>query len=165
MCKACPCHQPALPASHTHPAVPGTPCPSPPRAEALTGPLCTPAESSRSRAPALPCPPTLAPAFPLHNWRRPGRVSGAETATTGWGRPAAPWLPWEGPRTPARGSCPRLPGRSRGRSRRTNRSGGTGAGLRRRRPQFPEQGQVGAAGRARLTPHSTSLQGLYFGES
>lgn len=83
----------------------------PPRAEALSGaPLQhqTPwAESSQSRAPVQPCPPTLAPAFPLHKWRRPRHGSEAEKATTG----AGTWLlppacPGEGPAGPNKGQLP-----------------------------------------------------------
>lgn len=120
--RTCHCHQPVLPASHSPSlAEHGTCCPQPQLHPEPTDPQSgnthrsptlqpqTPwAESSRSRAPAQPCPPTLAPAFPLHKWRRPGHGSlRHRKATMGagtWFLP--PTCPGKGPAGPEEGQLP-----------------------------------------------------------
>lgn len=101
---------PAAPSLSSSP-VTSTQSPWTPRAEALTGAPLQPqtrwAESSQSRAPVQPCPPTLAPAFPLHKCRRPRHSSEAEKATTGAGTGRLPpACPGKGPAGPEKGQLP-----------------------------------------------------------
>lgn len=83
----------------------------PPGQKHSQGPHCSPRHAGLRAARAGPqcsrVPPTLAPAFPLHKWRRPRHGSEAEKATTGAGTGRLPpACPGKGPAGPEKGQLP-----------------------------------------------------------